>query len=100
MSINSQNFPLTNPEDEAICRNYRQSLDLLGFTFAWESEARKFSFERTAQVPTFGFHGIFNWGKVLSPDKLLSRLELVNDYVRSRPEWPEFWTQARTLLYA
>jgi hypothetical protein len=97
---NQQIFPLANPEDVAICRHYRKTLELLGFSFGLESEARKFSFERTERVSSFGFHGIFNWGKVLSPDKLLSRLELVNDYVRSRPEWAEFWTQARTLISA
>ncbi len=93
-----QMFPMRHPEDDTLCRRYRRSLDLLNAVFAPQEVAERFSFERIVRRPTFGFHGIFNWPLVLSPDRIQARMEMVNAYVRSRPEWGEFWTQARKLL--
>lgn len=50
-----------HPEDDRICRLYRKSLELEGFTFAPEELARQFSWESNPKYPhyngAFGFHG-------------------------------------------
>lgn len=55
-------FDGSHPEDMAICRTNRRLLeDAYGLQFADRATADRFSFERSVpQVPTFGFHGIFN----------------------------------------
>lgn len=83
-------FPIRNPEDDTLCRKYRAALELEGFRWAPESLARRFSFERTRNPQaTFGFHGLFNWPQVLTPDDLNWRASLANPYVRGKPEWAE-----------
>lgn len=85
-------FPLRDghPEDDLLCRVYRPALEISGFQWAPESVARRFSFEREIPTePTFGFHGLFNFEWVLGRAKMLERLKLASDYVRSRSEWRE-----------
>lgn len=80
--------PLQVPEDELLCRHYRSRLN----KFRWgnKADAMRFAFERDVPVvKTFGFHGLFNFGRVLSPDALENRLSLASDYVKSRVEWRE-----------
>ena len=52
------------------------------------------------QRPTFGFHGIWNWPRVLRREALLRRIELANDYVRAKVEWPELMAGAQKALTA
>ena len=59
------------------------------FVWADEEEAKKFAFERDGPWDTFGFHGLFNWPKVLDPDEFQRRISLANHYVRSKVEWRE-----------
>lgn len=59
------NFPISHPEDNSICRTYREPLEKLGIRFAPEHIAKDFSFEPNTKYKidnykydTFGFHGI------------------------------------------
>lgn len=51
----------THPEDERICRNYRDEIEGAGFTYAPEPLAERFSWEgngkHTTYKGSFGFHG-------------------------------------------
>lgn len=98
VAANEGRFPYNGGNDDhALCRWYRPELEKHGFSWATESEAGKFSFEGTAPSgPTFGFHGMFNWPRVLNRDRLLHRIELATDYVRSKPGWSEVLAAART----
>lgn len=77
-------LPFAHPEDDALCRKYRPRLEFAGFTWAPVELAHRFSFERTACCPLkniFGFHGMFNWPHVLSPEQIKERVAKAPDYV-------------------
>jgi hypothetical protein len=82
-------FPLASPEDQTLCRRYRTRLTKEKFYWASEYEASRFAFERGGPWDTFGFHGLFNFPKVLDPDELQIRLASANKYVRAKVEWQE-----------
>jgi len=84
-------FPVKFPEDDWLCRRYRPLLrgDLL---FAPDDVAYRFSRERTGWElpnPSFGFHGLFNFPRVLTMPQLGERIALFNDYATSRVEYPQ-----------
>jgi hypothetical protein len=58
----SDEFEFFSPEDEKICRYYRQTLEMkYGIKFATEDVADKFSYELHKPIqPTFGFHNYFH----------------------------------------
>jgi hypothetical protein len=92
LSAHEDLFPIAEPEDHVLCREYRRRLPR--FRWAPERLARRFSFERTASLPpeaVFGFHGIFNWPRVLPPGALAERLTLAaaDPHVRGKVEWGE-----------
>jgi len=78
-------FPVTTSnEDDLLSRHYRRTLEQHGFEWAPETEAAKFAFERAFRhTDCFGFHGTFNWPRILDPDALAKRLALVkaNPYI-------------------
>lgn len=77
-------------EDVIICRAYRPILEEYGMRFAPEEVARRFSYERT--LPTgleFGFHGIFNLVRLLSPRKRLQLMAELEPHVLARSEQME-----------
>jgi hypothetical protein len=60
-----------HPEDYFICAENREFLERkYGIQFAPIEVAEQFAVERTAWHPAFGFHGLFNFGRVLSPTEL------------------------------
>ena len=74
---NRETYPFGMPEDVMLCKHYRPMLPQ--FKWAPEPLAAQFSFERArAAVDSrhFGFHGMFNWPFVLTPDKLAERMEI------------------------
>ena len=77
---NRDRFPCdTHIDDDLLCRKYRPELEKVGFAWAPESVAHRFSFECARPSPTsrhFGFHAMFNWPIVLDHEDLLSRLEI------------------------
>lgn len=90
LADHDDDLPVESPEDDLLCRRYRGRLEQSKFTWAPQGQAEWFAFERVpVHHSTFGFHGIFNWRRVLSPDALEHRISLANDYVRSRSEWQE-----------
>jgi hypothetical protein len=64
-------------EDLLICRRHRPELEFkFGVRFADEPTAARFAFERARpDGPTFGFHGLFNFDRVLAADQLASYVE-------------------------
>lgn len=85
-------FPMAQPEDHVRARVYGKDLKAAGMRFAPEHVAYRFARERTGWdregIP-FGFHGIWNWPRVLSGAALAERMALANDYVRRKSEWHE-----------
>ena len=72
-------FQPVHPEDEGICRTYRRDLERRGLVFADVGSAGRFAFERgEPEGPTFGFHGLFNMGRVLAADELGPLLDLLS----------------------
>jgi hypothetical protein len=63
---------LRHPEDTCICHDNRSRLESVhGIRFAPPALAARFSYERIeSKTPTFGFHGMFNMHRVLSPEEL------------------------------
>ena len=60
--------------------------------FAPDDVAYRFSRERTGWElpnPSFGFHGLFNFPRVLTMPQLGERIALFNDYATSRVEYPQ-----------
>ena len=71
----------SHPEDLAICRVHRAALEQRhGLLFAPRAVAERFAFERTARSgPTFGFHGLFHFDRVLPPAELHALLAQLPD---------------------
>lgn len=88
---NRQKYPVRHPEDDAICRIYRPSLEAIGFKFAPVEIASRFSFEREPKRPVFGFHGLFNVPKVLSRDRWSQFYKEAKNspYITAKIEWKE-----------
>lgn len=83
--LQKDEFEYTSPEDEKICRYYRQTLEKkYGIRFAPEELAHKFSFEmHKPWQPTFGFHNNFHarW----KPPIVLKRTGALGDVVMMEP---------------
>lgn len=93
----AQEMLVETPEDDWLCRRARPDLERQSFTWAPESIARLFSFERDLPHRTFGFHGIFNWPFVLDNPGLQERKSLANEYVKGKIEWQEMLQNERQL---
>jgi len=77
--------PFARNEDDLLCRAYRGSLEHKGFKWAPAALAFRFAFERLIpENKPFGFHGIFNWHRVLTPDELSRHLGIAkdNEYIK------------------
>jgi tetratricopeptide (TPR) repeat protein len=86
LAANADRFPIASPEDDTLCRRYRSALEAEGFRWAPEPVAARFSFEcsKPAAHPTFGFHDMRNWPRLLDDAALDRRMGLINDYVRGK----------------
>lgn len=91
MVNHKEDFPLSAPEDDLICRHYRPHLP-----FKWPpvSVAHDFAFERSrvsVESKHFGFHGIFNWPAVMSPEALAERVSIAsnNEYIKQNGKLTE-----------
>ena len=96
LASHKNEFPTVQPEDHVLCREYQHRLPQ--FKWAPQELAWRFSFERTFMCPpneVFGFHGIFNWSRVLTTAALEERATLagLDPYIRSRVEYPELLAQ-------
>lgn len=70
-----------HPEDHAICELHRDELiQQHGIRFAPAAVAARFAFEETTpDSPTFGFHGVFNFHKVMDDAALQRYIDLCDD---------------------
>jgi hypothetical protein len=69
-----------HPEDFCICVDNKATLEKeFGIRFAPTNVAEQFAVERADWHPAFGFHGFFNFGKVLSPEELSAFIDLLPD---------------------
>jgi hypothetical protein len=69
-----------HPEDFCICVDNKATLEnQFGIQFAPIEIAEQFAVERSDWHPAFGFHGFFNFGKVLSSEELSAFLDLLPD---------------------
>jgi hypothetical protein len=103
---NKDLFPFDSSNaDDTLCRLHRPKLERLGFKWAPDELARRFSFERYARpeivANAFGFHGMFNWDLVLRREKLIERMKAAQSfpYVVDNPYmWGELVERDPTLL--
>lgn len=83
----SVDYPISHPEDVALCREYRRRLEGESYTWAPEDLAWQFSFEcgkPSRDSRHFGFHAMGNWPFVLGEERLSERMAICNGYVRSK----------------
>jgi len=69
-------YQKSHPEDQSICIFNKDVLSDLGIRIAPRELAMEFAFEREYKS-AFGFHGFFNFAKVLNPDDLKMIIELI-----------------------
>lgn len=78
--LESPKISKRHPEDFCICVDNKATLENeFGIRFAPANVAEQFAVERTEWHTAFGFHGFFNFGKVLSPEELGTFLDLLPD---------------------
>ena len=84
-------FPIGEPEDEVLCRLYRQRLEADGFLWAPEDVAATFSLEHgpvPKSVP-FGFHDVRNWARLLPHAVVQRRVAIANKHARKKVGFAE-----------
>ena len=69
-AIQQPGFVKKHPEDYCICADNKEFLEQHDVHIAPVSIAEQFAVERTLWHQAFGFHGFFNFGRVLSDDEL------------------------------
>ncbi len=71
-ALQDPTLAMRHPEDICICHDHRARLEREhGISFAPLSMAAHFAYERLLPSgPTFGFHGLFNLHRVMSPEAL------------------------------
>ena len=70
----------THPEDACICIDQRSPLEARGIRFAPTALAETFAWEAPEPLlPTFGFHGFFNFHRVMPEPALIDYLRMCDD---------------------
>ncbi len=70
----------THPEDSCICIEYRPQIEAHGIRFAPSGVAAAFAWETPEpEAPTFGFHGFFNFHRVMPEPALIDYLRMCDD---------------------
>ena len=72
-----------HPEDFCICVDNKEALEnQFGIRFAPTNVAEQFAVERSEWHPAFGFHGLFNFSRVLADAELEQFLDILpSDYL-------------------
>jgi hypothetical protein len=79
-AIKRPGFIKRHPEDYCICADNKEFLEKeCGIQFAPPEVAEQFAVERSEWHEAFGFHGFFNFGRVLSDDQLAVFLTMIPD---------------------
>jgi len=77
-AIKRPGFIKRHPEDYCICVENKDFLEKeCGIQFAPSEVAEKFAVERSEWHDAFGFHGFFNFGRVLSDEQLIIFLSMI-----------------------
>ena len=72
------NFVKRHPEDYCICVDNKEFLtQRCGIRIAPTGVAEQFSVERSPWHPAFGFHGFFNFGRVLNDPELTAFIKIL-----------------------
>lgn len=87
------------PEDETICRNFRPLLEAeYGIRFGDEAMADRFAFEAMHPVgKPFGFHGLFNFARVMPAAELAALAPLFSDAIARSPQCLQLLRNAKAL---
>jgi tetratricopeptide (TPR) repeat protein len=88
LALQDPRIVLTEAEDVTICRAFRPLLEREhGIRFASEATADAFAFEAAYPIgKPFGFHGLFNFCRVVPPDELT---ELVSSFTPAIARSPQ-----------
>lgn len=90
LAANETEFPVGDPEDLTLCRDYRPRLENLGFRWAPEALAYEFSFERSRIAKkSLGFHGAFNFPQIMTDVEIEDRLAGAPAYVTESAHYKE-----------
>lgn len=95
--LQEDQFEYTSPEDEKICRYYRQTLEHRGMIFAPDVVAHKFSYEMHPPTqPTFGFHNYFHpqWREPV----VLKRSGAMGDVIMLEPVMEYFHVKGHRVI--
>jgi hypothetical protein len=90
-------IPISDAEDVVICRTAREQLEQkFGIRYAPLSEASRFSCERSElRGDEFGFHGVFNFSRLLGSEKLRATLNSVPIGMINMQDW---WQMAKEAI--
>ncbi len=86
-------------EDETICRSARPLLENeYGIRFADEATANRFAFEAAQPGwPTFGFHGLYNFCRVMPAAELAALVPSFSDAIARSPQFAQLLRNCRAL---
>jgi hypothetical protein len=76
-AIQQPGFIKKHPEDYCICADNKEFLRQLGVNIAPVTVAERFAVERTPWHDAFGFHGFFNFGRVLDDAELRAFINIL-----------------------
>ena len=88
VALQDPRVQLEGPEDETICRVYRPLLEREhGIVFASEALADAFAFEVDYPIgKPFGFHGLYNFCRVVPPEGLVELTRLFTPAIARSPQ--------------
>jgi tetratricopeptide (TPR) repeat protein len=97
LALQDPRIVLTEAEDQTICRAFRPLLEREhGIRFASEATADAFAFEAAYPIgKPFGFHGLFNFCRVVPPDELT---ELVSSFTPAIARSPQLLQLGRNCV--
>jgi hypothetical protein len=75
--IRQPGFIKKHPEDYCICADNKDFLERKDIRIAPVNIAEQFAVERTEWHPAFGFHGFFNFGRVLDDAQLKAFIKIL-----------------------
>jgi Flp pilus assembly protein TadD len=87
-ALQDPRITLDGPEDETICHSFRPLLEREhGIVFATEALADAFAFEAAYPIGMpFGFHGLYNFCRVVSPDEIAELTQLFTPVIARSPQ--------------
>ena len=87
-ALQDPRIELVEAEDVTICRTFRPLLEREhGIVFADEALADRFAFEAAYPIGRpFGFHGLFNFCRVVPPDEIAALAPTFSDAIARSPQ--------------